>query len=163
MKLLNLAIGFALGGSVLAVAVPAFVRDVHASRFAEPVEGLTHIGSSAIAYAEEHPASEAFPPPAPLTPAEVPRGVRAIDPPGTWDGPTWQALAFRPTEEGVGHSYAFSFDGTQSPGRSTFVAHAHGDLNGNGVTSTFEVRGRSFADEGRPSLEPGMYVEAEVE
>jgi hypothetical protein len=163
MKLLNLAIGFALGGSVLAVAVPAFVRDVHASRFAEPVEGLTRIESAAMAYAEEHPASEAFPPPTPLTPAEVPRGVRAIDPPGTWDAPTWQALSFRPTEEGVGHSYAFSFDGTRSPGRSTFVAQAHGDLNGNGVASTFEVRGRSFADEGRPALEPGMYVEAEVE
>ena len=163
MKLLNAAIAFALGGSLLAVAVPAFVRDVHASRFAEPVEGLSRISAAAMAYGEEHPASEGFPPAAPLTPAEVPRGVRAIDPPGTWDGPTWQALAFRPTEEGIGHSYAFSFESARAPGRSTFVAQAHGDLNGNGIWSTFEVRGHSFADEGRPSLEPGMYVEAEVE
>jgi hypothetical protein len=163
VKLLNAAIAFALGGSILAAAVPAFVRDVHASRFAEPVEGLARIGAAAMAYAEEHPASEAFPAPTPLTPAEVPRGVRAVDPPGTWDAPTWQALAFRPSDEGVGHSYAFSFESTRSPGRSTFVAQAHGDLNGNGIFSTFEVRGRSYADEGKPALEPGMYVEAEVE
>jgi hypothetical protein len=89
--------------------------------------------------------------------------VRAIDPPGTWDGPTWQALGFRPADEGVPHAYAFSFDGTRSPGRSTFVAQAHGDLNGNGITSTFEVRGHAYADEGGPVLEQGMYIEAEVE
>src|SRR5258708_17926643 len=34
-------------------------------------------------------------------------------------------------------SFAFGFDSTRAPGRSAFVAHAHGDLNGNGVTSTF--------------------------
>jgi hypothetical protein len=159
----NLAIAFALGGSVLAVAVPAFVREMHASRFAEPIDGLTKIGAGAIAYGKEHPASEGFPPSVKLTPASPPRGVREADPPGTWDQPTWQELKFRPVPEGVPHAFAFGFDTVRTPGHSTFVAHAHGDLDGDGIQSTFEVKGTHDADNDGPVLEPGMYIESEVE
>jgi hypothetical protein len=65
--------------------------------------------------------------------------------------------------EGEPHSFAFAFDADRAPGKSTFVAHAHGDLNGNGVTSTFEVHGRAIADEPGPVLEPGLYIQDEVE
>lgn len=157
------AIAFAVGGSLLAVAVPAFVRELHASRFAEPVEGLNRIGAAAVAHAHDRPPTEAFPPSAPLTPATPPRGTRVADLPGAWDHPTWQAFAFRPSPEGVPHAFAFAFDSTRAPGRSAFVAHAHGDLNGNGVTSTFEIRGHTSGDEAAAVLDPGMYVEAEVE
>lgn len=156
------AIAFSIAGTVLAVAVPAFVRELHASRFAEPVEGLQRIGANAMAYAHDRPPTEAFPATAPLTPGPPPRATRVADLPGTWDHPTWQALKFTPVAEGVPHSFAFAFDSTRAPGRSGFVAHAHGDLNGNGVTSTFEIRGHASTDEA-PTLEPGMYVESEVE
>lgn len=159
---LEAAIGFAIGGSLLAVAVPAFVRELHASRFAEPVEGLNKMSAAAIAQAADKPPTEAFPPSAPLTPAAPPRGTRAADPPDAWDHPTWKALAFRPVPDGVPHAFAFGFDSTRAPGRSAFVAHAHGDLNGNGVTSTFEIRGHASVDQ-PAALEPGMYVESEVE
>jgi Tfp pilus assembly protein PilE len=47
----ELAIAIAILGSLLAVAVPAFSRDLHASRLVEPTEGLARIGAAAVAYA----------------------------------------------------------------------------------------------------------------
>jgi hypothetical protein len=43
-----------------------------------------------------------------------------------------------------------------------FVATAHGDLDGDGVLSTFEVRGERKPGEDARVL-PGMYVDREVE
>jgi len=149
------AIAFAIGGSVLAVAVPEFVRGLHASRLAEPVDGLRRIAEAAVAIASspEH----AFPPSAPLTPSEVPRGVRADDPPGVWEQPTWKALGF-----GFDHPHAFSFafDSAEG-GPAHFRATAHGDLDGDGVVSTFEIEGEADANGAR--ILPGMYVDREVE
>src|SRR3954454_14500214 len=129
----EIAIGVAVLGAIAAVGVPAFVHELHASRFVEPTDGLSRIGHAAIAYAEEN---GRFPESAPLTPATPPRGKKEADPPGTWDTPAWKALGFRPAAEGVPHAYAFSFasDGT------SFVAQARGDLDGDGVLSTFEIR-----------------------
>jgi hypothetical protein len=156
------AVLFAIVGSLLAVAVPAFVRELRASRFVEPVEGLQKIGAGALVYAQDKPAGAAFPPSAPLTPASVPRGTREVDPPGVWDHPTWKALGFRAAPDGLPHAFSFGFDTTLGPTRSTFVAHAHADLDGDGVRSTFELRGH--AQDGEPAaLDPGMYVESEVE
>ena len=152
---IELAIGVALLGSIAAVAVPVFIRDLHASRFTEPIDGLARMSQSAVAFAE---ANRRFPESAPLTPATPPRGTKEADPPGTWDHPSWQALDFRPAAEGVPHAYAYAFD---SQG-SAFAARAHGDLDGDGILSTFEVRGIVPTD-GPPRTQPGMYVEAELE
>jgi hypothetical protein len=165
------ALGFAIFGSVLAVAVPAFVRDVRSSRFAEPTEGLAALSESAVAYAASRPVGQAFPASAPLTPVHPPRGILAADPFGTWETPTWQALGFPPPRssgrafaEGQPHAFSFAFDITLSPARSSFVAHAHGDLDGNGVTSTFEIRGHDVeGDPAGPAVEPGLYVEDSLE
>ena len=156
------ALVFAIGGSLLAVAIPAFVRELRASRFAEPVEGLQRIGDGALAYSAGKATKDAFPPSAPLTPASPPRGTREADPPGAWDQPTWKALGFRAAPDGVPLAFAFGFDSVPGAARSSFVAHAHGDLDGDGVRSTFELRGH--AQDGEPPvIEPGRYVEAEVE
>lgn len=153
--MMQVAVGFAVIGSVLAVAVPAFVRDFHASRLAEPVSGLARIGKASVVFAEEH-AGE-LPGPAPLTPAEVPRGVLMIEAPGTWDHPTWKALAFEPVAPGAPHAFSFAYDRPEA----AFLAHAHGDLDGDGNLSTFELRGRT---DGRVvTLEPGLVVLSEVE
>jgi hypothetical protein len=151
----EIAIGVALLGSVAAVAVPAFVRDLHASHFVEPTDGLARLGASAVAYAE---ANGRFPDSAPLTPATPPRGKKEVDPPGTWDHPTWKALAFRAAPEGVPHAYSFSFESTGT----AFVAQARGDLDGDGVLSTFEIRGSTAAG-AKPTVAPGMYVDQELE
>jgi hypothetical protein len=158
---LEAALGIALFGSVLAVAVPAFVRNLSASRLTEATHGLTRIGESAVAGATGKPCAGAFPDSAPLTPAVVPRGKPSVDPePDPWQHPTWMALDFRPSAPGVAHSFAFAFDRTLQP-RTAFVASAHGDLNGNGTTSTFEVRGQ--CEDGAATLVAGMYVQAELE
>jgi hypothetical protein len=164
---LEAALGFAIVGSVLAVAVPAFVRELHASRFAEATEGLAVIGEGALLYAAPEPIDKAFPPSAPITPPRPPRGIRAIDVPAIWQTPTWQALHFPPPHgsgrafaEGEPHAYAFAFDSNLAHGRSGFVAQAHGDLDGNGTLSTFEIRGHDVEGDPRgPTVEPGMYVE----
>jgi type II secretory pathway pseudopilin PulG len=162
--LVELAIAIALVGILLAVAVPTFVREVHASRFVEPVDGLQRIGAAAIALAADRPAVQAFPASAPLTPAAPPRGHCEADPPGTWDGATWTALSFQPAPPGEPHCFAFEFESTLGPGRSTFRADAHGDLDGDGLTSTFEITGRSAdGDPHGPTLDRGMFVDSEVE
>ena len=110
------------------------------------------------------PGAPPFPPSAPLTPGAVPRGRCEVDPPAAWQHPTWAALDFRPVPEGSPHCFAFAFDSAASPTKATFRAHAHGDLDGDGVVSTFEVTGRSVEGDPRgPTLDPGMYVDSEVE
>ncbi len=158
------AIAFALCGSLLAVSVPTFVRSVHASRFAEPVDGLHRIAASAIAYGQAHPVPQAFPPSVPLTPPVPPRGSCEVDPPEIWNRPTWRALDFNPVPAGEAHCFSFAFDSFTSAARSTFRAHAHGDLDGDGLFSTFEVTGQySDGDPRGPRIDPGMFVDSEVE
>jgi hypothetical protein len=56
--------------------------------------------------------------------------------------------------DGQPHAFAFGFDSTLSRTRSGFVAHAHGDLDGNGVVSTFEIRGHDvLGDPGGPAVD----------
>lgn len=160
----EMAVASALVGSLLAIAVPTFVREVRASRFVEPAQGLERIGAAAVAYARTHPVAQAFPPSAPSTPSAPPRGRCEADPPGTWDQPTWRALDFQPVPPGTPHCFSFSFDSSLSPARSTFRAQAHGDLDGDGIPSTFEVTGHDIdGDPAGPVLDPGMYVDSEVE
>jgi hypothetical protein len=161
---LELAIAFALVGALLAIAVPAFWREVHASRFVEPVDGLNRIGTAAVGYGLAHPVAQGFPPSAPLTPGPPARGRCDVDLPEAWDHPTWRALDFRPTPPGTPHCFSFSFESALSPAKSGFRAQAHADLDGDGISSTFEVTGHYLdGDPQGPVMDPGMFVEAEVE
>jgi type IV pilus assembly protein PilA len=163
-SLLELAIGLALVGSLLAIVMPSFAREIHASRTVEPVDGLHRIGAAAVAYAHDHAVAEAFPRTASLTPPAVPRGKCEADPPALWDQPTWRALDFTPAPVGSPHCFAFSFDSSLSAARSAFRAQAHGDLDGDGVASTFEITGHDVAgDPTGPAVDPGMYIDSEIE
>jgi hypothetical protein len=157
----ELAAAIAIGGSLLAVAVPSFVRNLSFSRLSEPVDGLDRLVSNAIAYSEGRPQPLSFPPSAPLTPAEVPRGVSATDPPETWEHLTWRSLRFG---FDAPHRFAFQFDSAFDPQSDVmrFVATAHGDLDGDGVVSTFEVRGERLPGQSARAV-PGMFVDREVE
>jgi hypothetical protein len=171
---IELAIVFALCGSLLAVGVPAFVREVHASRLVEPVDGLRRLGAATVVYAQAHTspqggsaaqAVQAFPVSAPMTPSAPPRGHCEVDPPDAWDNQTWNALDFRPTATpGKPHCFAFAFDSVLAPAMSTFRAHAHGDLDGDGIFSTFEITGRYVEGDGRGAvLDPGILIDSEEE
>jgi hypothetical protein len=152
------ASGVSILGSVLAIAVPTFVTNLHASRLIEPVEGLRRIAARATALATAEPAESAYPDSAQLTPERVPRGIPALDPPGTWGAPTWRLLDF---SFSVPHSYGFAFESQNAPGRATFRAVAHGDLDGDGLLSTFEVSGESKDGEEPTTLPLESYREVE--
>jgi hypothetical protein len=164
LSAVELAIGFALVGSLVAIAAPTFVREVHASRLIEPVDGLQRIGAAAMAYAQERPVPLAFPASVPLTPSIPPRGHCEADPPTAWDQPTWRALDFRPSADGSPHCFSFAFDSALSSSRSIFHAQARGDLDGDGISSLFEITGHDIDGDPRgPALDPGMYIDSEVE
>jgi hypothetical protein len=116
---------------------------------------------STLAYAAVHPHEISFPPSAPLTPSEVPRGVRVVDPPEAWKHLTWLSLDFSYTEP---HAFSFQFDSELDPVTQVmrFTATAHGDLDGDGILSTFEVRGERVPGQSARVL-PGMFIDREVE
>lgn len=158
---MEVAAAIAVSGSLLMVAVPAFVRNLRFSKLSEPIDGLDRMVTAAITYSEGRPLELSFPPSAPLTPEKVPRGVEQRDTEGAWAHLTWRSLDFR--FDGP-HRFAFRFESAHDRelGASRFVATAHGDLDGDEVLSTFEVRGeRSATREAR--VLPGMFVDREVE
>lgn len=155
---LELAVVVSLGGTVAATMIPTFLRNVHASRLSEPVDGLKRIAAHATLRAAGLPTESAYPESAPFTPAVTPRAELTLDPPGTWDGPTWRALDF---SFDAPHAYSFSFESTDGEARSTFVARARGDLDGDGVMSSFSIAG-SVTRGAEPTIEP-LEIYREVE
>ena len=91
---LEFAVAIAVGGSLLAVALPSFLRNLSFSKLSEPIDGLDRIVTNALAYSHNRPQAISFPPSAPLTPAQVPRGETATDPPNAWKHLTWLSLKF---------------------------------------------------------------------
>ena len=155
---LEAAFGVAVLGSVLAATVPAFINNLHASRLVEPMDGLNRIATRATWLAAGQSAEYAYPESVELTPKEVPKGVSVTDPPGTWEHPTWRRLQFEWTVE---HSFSFAFESEAKPGVAVFRATAHGDLDGDGLYSTFEIRGLTH-DGGEPKVLP-MNIYRELE
>ena len=155
---LEAAAAAAIAASLLAATVPAFVKNLHASRVAEPMEGLARIAARATALAAGAAPEAAYPESAPLTPASVPRAELVTDPPGTWDHPTWRLLDFKWM---VPHAYSFEFESGNSKEESRFIARAHGDLDGDGVRSSFSIAGEMKRG-GEPRILP-MDVHREVE
>ncbi len=135
---LQLALLVAFFGSVLAVFVPTFVRNLHASRLAEPLDGLDHIAQVATMQAAGSPPVLAYPPSVGRTPDQVPAGRAEVDPPGTWDHPTWRLLSFR---KSGAHYFSFEFESHTAEGGAHFIARAFGDLDGDGELSHFELYG----------------------
>lgn len=155
---LQLAIIVALVGSVLAVFVPEFLRNLHASRLSEPLDGLRRLSSQASMQAAAAPTLFAYPDSAPRTPEQVPAGDSTTDPEGTWSHPTWRLLHFAMSGP---HYFSFEFESETSVKGAHFIARAFGDLDGDGELSHFEVFGET-----KPGQEPVTYpvrIHREVE
>jgi hypothetical protein len=80
----------------------------------------------------------------------VPRATLVTDAPNTWNQPTWRLLGFSIETP---HAYSFQFDSENTPQRSRFTVEAHGDLDGDGVVSTFRTGG---------SVQPGQAPQRDV-
>lgn len=151
----EIAVAISVIGSLLAVAVPAFVRNVSASHLVEATDGIARIQEGAIAFVKS---DGRLPDATPLTPAAVPRAERVLDPPGTWDAPGWRAVHFTAAPDGMSHRYSFAMD---RPTANELIAHAHGDLDGDGVVSSFEAHVVQDGSEARSIA--GLVVAEELE
>ena len=148
MTAVELAVTFAVVGIALRGRGSGVPAQLHASKLVEPVDGVKAIAEGATSYAKAHDVFHAYPPSAPLTPAAVPRGTRESGPAGSV-GPPFVEGDRVPGHRGGGASrICVRVDASDGPTRSTFTAIAHGDLDGDGVTSTFEVNGHSIRPAG---------------
>lgn len=159
--LLRAAAVIGVGGSLAAVAIPSFLGNLSASKWSEPTHALTRIASGALAHAATHPHDTAFPPPAPSTPENIPRGDRVALPAEAWSHLSWRALGF--AVDGP-QAYSYRFDSSLDPATREFrfAATAQGDLDGDGNPSTFQVHGEKPND-GAARIHPGLLVHREVE
>lgn len=166
--LIELMIVVAILGILAAVAIPAFVRYLRRSKTTEAVDKLAYLfrqssvyitaervgrGMGGAVLAVQFPSTQA------LTPATVPAGVRTLTPAASWDTPTWQALSFAISDP---HYYAYAYDSAGTGTSAQFTARAVGDLDGDGVTSTFERAGMLNAQREVQGSQ-GIYMERELE
>lgn len=157
--------GTCLLGVAAAVAIPAFKRFQMRAKSAEATSNLAMMFSGVRTRYEmgrdrgipglgRFPAL-LLPPTAMRTPMEVPRGTRVTDPPGTWRGPTWESISFALLDP---HYFSYEY---VNFGNGSFAVRAYGDLDGDGVLSTYERRGRVNA-QGEVESEP-MQITNELE
>ena len=146
------AAAFAVLGVALAAIAPACVRSIRLARTAEAIDSLKQLSDATVASLSEGTKLAS----APLTPALVPRGEQQLDPSGTWNHPTWRALHFGFEEP---HWYAYRVDVDATTGAVRLVAL--GDLDGDGVTSTF-LREVDRTPAG-PVAREGVVTSAELE
>jgi hypothetical protein len=137
--------------TLFALTIPPFLQMTRRARTVEAVDRLAQIYRGSVAYYAGTRATQSlapviaprqFPASVDVTPSTVPAGARAIDPAGTWRQPTWQALNFSIEDA---HYYSYQYDSDGSGATASFTARALGDLDGNGVRSTFERSGRANA------------------
>ena len=165
--------GVAIIGVAAAVAIPAFIKYQRKSMTAEARMNARRLFDSGVAYFhEEHvgadgaPLPPSFPASAPLTPGSPTevfckdgRSAPALPDPKVWAHPTWQALGFAPADP-IRFAYQFESEGTGPDAR--FTARAIGDLDCDGVLSTFERIGTVDA-EGNVNGGAGMFIANETE
>lgn len=156
-------------GVLAAVAVPAFMKYQRRAKTVEATINVRKLFDSAIsAYTlsdlapDGTPQPRRFPPTVALTPARSPCDLGAdklVPGPDTWSHPTWQALNFAIDDP---HYYRYEFI-SEGQGRSArFTARALGDLDCDGVLSTFERVGH-IDEEGNVSGGAGIFVANEFE
>ena len=157
-------------GVMAAVAVPAFMKYIRRSKTAEASMNVRQLFDASASYAMEHCKDAKscakvarFPPSAPLTPprsaCENGKSVALQPAPGTFDHPTWKALGFSVDTPSY-FQYEYVSSGTGA--NSAFTARAIGDLDCDGVFSTFERTGRLDAT-GNVNGDAGMLMKDELE
>ena len=146
-------------GVLAAVVVPAFARYTARTRTAEAPRYLAAIALAETTYyvhsAERPDSTGALPPRQFLATDPCPEGAPpAARRPGNWNAGTWPYLGL--TAEGpVYYSYQVTTTGTAGSATATVIAH--GDLDGDGITSTF-LRTLSVTAGGDPVAGPLLYL-----
>ena len=162
-------------GVILAIAIPAFVRELRRSKTSEAAEQLANLHRGAAAYfAATHEAEDGsrlgrcLPPgagPSPRRPTAEPETVPFTDP-ETPGADTWEALGFSPDyPTRYAYTYepvSFGCDLRAAEGTYLVTFRAEGDLDEDGERSVFERR--ATATDGGELVPFGvLYVRDRVE
>ncbi len=156
--LLQVAVGVAVFGSVIAAFVPRFLEELRLSKVSEAAEQLGRMHAAAASYyaanhgTESEPLERCLPPsagPTPEEPSEEPVSLDFADP-TTRDSEIWRSLGYVPLRP-IRFRYAFdpvaSGCDLRSPEGTYLVTfRAEGDLDGDGERSLFERRARGTED-----------------
>jgi hypothetical protein len=133
-------------GIFAAVAIPAFMRYQSLAKTTEAEQLIRKLSDGALAY-YHNPTQPGLAPvpkqlpsvsvgPTPPVGACCIQGGRCAPDPTLWDHPTWQALTFS-----IDDSHYYSYEYEVIDGGEAYVVRAIGDLDCDGVVSTFEMRG----------------------
>jgi type IV pilus assembly protein PilA len=144
--LLELMIIIAILGMLVALAMPAFQKYIRRSKVSEAIQGVRRIFDSSVSYyADEHAdrtgviVARQFPASTGPTPSSscctFPTWKCPNDSLPFEDDASWSMLNFIIADA---HWFVYTYESAGSDDTSQFTARANGDLNCNGVMSTFE-------------------------
>jgi type IV pilus assembly protein PilA len=150
--LIELMIVVAIIGILASVAIPAFVKNARKAKTTEATVGLQRMYTGSRSYvleetvrrAQVDPIPPQFPESAALTPAATccaSPGRKCTANPALWTNLTWQAVRFDMADP---HYYQYEYQSTGTAGAgagSRFTARAMGDLDCDGILSTYEMVG----------------------
>lgn len=172
-------------GILAAIAIPSFMKNAKKAKTTEATINIKKLSDGAAAYyhGEKNAAGSAIPiakqfPDTPVVPTAPALGAccpsKCAPNPLLWKDPSWQALTFGMDDPsyysysythknqsiGSGATIAVLADGTTP--NEYYFASANGDLNCDGVYSTFEMLGAIMGD-GSVTTGAGTYADKELE
>ena len=148
-------------GVLSAVAIPAFTKYTKKSKTAESIQFIKKMSDGArVYYANPEAVGLGASPQAKHFPASVgptpPLGTccnmggKCIPDADTWEHPTWKALDFAMRDP---HYYSYEFKTEVRDGVTSYTALAYGDLDCDGVYSTFSLYGEVVRGEVLPGAD----------
>jgi type IV pilus assembly protein PilA len=168
--LIELMIVVAIIGLLAAVAIPAFMKYIRRSKTVEASQNLGKLYGASVAYYEAEHANLAqqivdkqFPDQSGgPTPAKGSCCPRKCDPTAwtaSWQTPVWASLNFSVDDP---FYYSYQYDSAGANAGANFSAWAFGDLNCNGVYSTF-LRGGRIDAQNYVTGGGGLYSNLDIE
>ncbi len=167
--LIELMIVVAIIGILAAVAIPAFMKYIKKSKTSEARQFVKKISDGARAYYMDNHGSRTSLLP---IPKQFPEDINVVTPAARdccdtekceplasdWGDPSWIALNFSVDDP---HYYKYNY--TTADVLTTYTSQAVGDLDCDGVTSLFELRGGILANDDAPTAGASIYRENETE
>jgi type IV pilus assembly protein PilA len=169
--LIELMIVVAIIGILAAVAIPAFMKYIKKAKTAEATQQVKKLSDGARSYYVEDRVAQGtglavekqFPIAGGPNPAAgsscLGFGGKCHIAGDVWCTDPWSSLKFGMTDP---HYYWYEFISAGTAQASTFTGRANGDLDCDGIASTFEIYGSISADN-EPTSAGGMFMSQEIE